>query len=474
MAIFRRRGDKASDSGRAPQGQDAADRPGDAHEPGADSRPDPNGRHVEGTWGPEGHRTHSDPDSQNAAGAAWPDGYGQLPGPQGQPAPQSWSPASYPQPPDPARHYAAQEIATGPSTAAPTSSSDPFPSAAGAQPRPVQVDAPTQAAPYVDPIPPTLVMDATAVRGADEATAATPADPQHTDHARSTPHRGHPEIEYELATTAPSIGRVMGRPIGKAKPGYQLRPAAVTLDGAAVAGFKVAAASIIGFKHESEGSVRQDAYGYTPTQQGQLVLVIADGLGSRNASQLGAAAFCEGVVMTAAHATEALHPVELMRVGEKRAKMAAQTYRLSERQVSFVGAVAVLGPQTTAIARIGDVSAFALREGGFVELFTEDTAGPLNVVTASLPSSDDSPTTAETATVPTDLLTVLVTDGLATDLRNSPALTEWLTAQWSTSRGPFAFGDTLRYRRQASHDDRTAIAAWLVPDTGSDGRVETP
>jgi hypothetical protein len=284
-----------------------------------------------------------------------------------------------------------------------------------------------------------------------------------------SPELARPSVLYELETDSPRIGKVMARPPAKAEPGHQLRPPAVTLDGAVVPGFAVAAASCIGFKHEYEGSVRQDAYGFTPTPGGQLVLAVADGLGSRGASQLGAAAFCEGVVLAAARAEEPLDPADLLRRGENWAKTVAHTYRLTERDVGFVAAVAVLGPSTTGLARVGDVSAFTLRDGRFVELFVEEDAGPLNLVSASLPSADDAPVTPETASVPTEQLTVLVTDGLATDLRNSPVLGEWLAVEWSVSRGPFAFGNTLRYRRQASHDDRTAIAAWLSPDAVDQG-----
>ena len=52
----------------------------------------------------------------------------------------------------------------------------------------------------------------------------------------------------------------------------------------------------------------------------------------------------------------------------------------------------------------------------------------------------------------------LATDGLAVDLRTSPGVRKWLGERWVAPLGPFAFADTLRYQRQGSHDDRTAVA----------------
>jgi hypothetical protein len=142
-----------------------------------------------------------------------------------------------------------------------------------------------------------------------------------------------------------------------------------------------------------------------------------------------------------------------------------------------VAAVAVLPPdtggvRTADIARVGDVSAFAADpDGQLAELFTSDD-GPINVLGESLPgpvASRPQRVHAEAA------LLILATDGLANDLRNSPGVRSWLSEQWTRPIGPFAFGDSLRYQRQGSHDDRTAVVVWQIAtgpgktEEGSDG-----
>ena len=82
---------------------------------------------------------------------------------------------------------------------------------------------------------------------------------------------------------------------------------------------------------------------------------------------------------------------------------------------------------------------------------------PINVLGESLPGPAAS--RPQRALARTQVL-ILATDGLANDLRNSPGIRSWLSEQWSRPIGPFAFCDCLRYQRQGSHDDRTAVVVW--------------
>jgi serine/threonine protein phosphatase PrpC len=245
------------------------------------------------------------------------------------------------------------------------------------------------------------------------------------------------------------------------------------LDGVQVGGWHVSAASIIGASHLAAGGVRQDAYNFIATNDGYLIIAIADGLGSRPFSQLGAALFCEGVTQ-AALAPERTPPAasELLHLGAEHVGTASQaSYRVPLPDVAFVAAVAVLRPAgsahagTAEIARIGDVSAFATDPGEpLTELFATDD-GPVNVVSYSLPATaPPEPQMAQTGA----RMLVLVTDGLANDLRTSPGVRTWLAERWTEPIGPFAFGDSLRYQRQGSHDDRTAVVAWRVEGSGED------
>ena len=282
----------------------------------------------------------------------------------------------------------------------------------------------------------------------------------------------------DLPSTAPVVGTVRKLPVPRLAPATRLRAPAVMLDGVQVGDLHVSAASIIGASHIA-GGVRQDAYNFVATEDGYLVVAIADGLGSRSLSQLGAALFCEGVALAAleppAHAPRTAGEL-LVRGAEYGAAAAQDFYRVRLADVAFVAAVAVLGPtepdgaRTAGIARVGDVSAFAADPSGpLTELFVGDD-GPINVLSESLPAAAASqPQTVHARA----RMLALVTDGLANDLRTSPGVRSWLSQRWAEPIGPFAFGDSLRYQRQGSHDDRTAVVVWQAARKAEEAKKAT-
>lgn len=240
------------------------------------------------------------------------------------------------------------------------------------------------------------------------------------------------------------------------------RTPAIVLDGLAAGEYCVAAASLVGTAHMAAGSVRQDAYDFMSTSSGDLVVAIADGLGSRAHSQVGARLFCEGVLFASGAADESFAGTELLSAGAAYAsRIAHDVYELADDDISFVAAVAVFRDGGCAVARVGDVSAFVVDpEGGFGELFATDSDF-VNVVRSSLPGASAEATECATSRADT---VALVTDGLAGDIRTSPAVRTWLSEQWRTPLGAHAMGESLRYRRQGSHDDRTAVIVWTEPD----------
>jgi hypothetical protein len=137
------------------------------------------------------------------------------------------------------------------------------------------------------------------------------------------------------------------------------------------------------------------------------------------------------------------------------------TYGLEPRLAACVGAVAVFDDRGCTIARVGDVSAFTVRDGVFTEAFEAD-GGPVNIVSASMPDQDEND--VEVVALGPEPVIVFGTDGLANDIRNSGTLRAWLAERWRVPHLPFAIGDTLRYRRQGSHDDRTAVLVWREGD----------
>ena len=296
-----------------------------------------------------------------------------------------------------------------------------------------------------------------------EATPAADVPPVPPPETSPEAPAGPPPGPSDLPSAAPAIGRVGPVTAGRLAPATSLRPPAVALDGTTAGDFHVAAASIIGTGHLQSGQPRQDGYNVMVGNSGRLYVAIADGLGSKPASQLGAHLFSESVLIAAAHA-EAGGDDEpptasrlLAQADARMAQVVTDHYQLEAKSCSCVGAVAVFSADGCDIARLGDVSAFTLADGAFDEAFPADSA-LVNVVSASMPGADEAD--VETTRIGPEPVVVFGTDGLANDLRNSGALREWLAAQWRVPQLPFAIGDALRYRRQGSHDDRTAVVVW--------------
>lgn len=279
--------------------------------------------------------------------------------------------------------------------------------------------------------------------------------------AQSDERGGRPAQRiFEVPTAAPTVGAVRDLPDAALGQGIYFRTPAVILDGIASGGYCVAAASLAGTAHLVAGSIRQDAYDFIAAGDRGLVVVVADGLGSRTHSQVGARLFCEGVLLAVEQeaAQEIPSGSGLISAGAAHASQIARgVYGLDDNDISVVAAVAIFVDNTCQIARIGDVSAFAVGADGQIdELFAADT-GYVNEVQSSLPGA----VSGDAEHVETHArIVAVVTDGLANDLRTSAAIRTWLSERWSTPLGPHAMGDSLRYRRQGSHDDRTAVVVW--------------
>jgi serine/threonine protein phosphatase PrpC len=262
----------------------------------------------------------------------------------------------------------------------------------------------------------------------------------------------------EVPTGAPTIGNVRELPAPCLAAGVQYRAATVVLDGLAVGSYYLAGASQSGTSHLINGSPRQDAYDFVLTADGRLIVAIADGLGSRPASQVGARLFCEHVVAAGATKPDGSARDYLVAAAARAGAVAESAYALTYDDISFVAAVAVFGSEECELARIGDVSGFSCHANGvFEELFIAD-GGSLNVVAASLPGTN-TPTPEINKTLFNGPV-VLVTDGLANDIRTSARLRVWLGEQWRMPLSAHAMAESLRYRRQGSHDDRTAVVVW--------------
>ncbi|WP_261565891.1 protein phosphatase 2C domain-containing protein [Frankia gtarii] len=336
--------------------------------------------------------------------------------------------------------------AAGPPSAAPWEQPAGLPPAATAgpgAPRPPEADNPGPAPD--EPAPGGLAPAGSAEpppAGSAEAPAGEPTRPADPWRLHSPP------------TAAPTVGKVLPAPRPVLAPATAFRRSMLSLDSVFVGGFHVAAGSLVGTAHLVSGSPCQDAYDFAVSPGGRLIVAIADGLGSRPHSQVGARSFCEGAVQ-AGLAREELTAADLLAYAARYAESQAGAHRLAPREIGFVGAVAVFAGSRGEIARVGDVSAFALADGEFHELLTNAPDEHVNIVTDALP---EQPLPApEVRRLEAVRRVVLCTDGLATDLRNSPGVRSWLAESWEAPGDVHAMGEALRFRRRGSHDDRTAV-----------------
>ncbi|MFD3705363.1 protein phosphatase 2C domain-containing protein [Nocardia sp. NPDC058658] len=282
-------------------------------------------------------------------------------------------------------------------------------------------------------------------------------------------------VTGELANSAP----VVGEPIDVPEPLLSAVSTAlpsIRADAGIVAGRRVAAASLVGRAHQASGTSGQDAYSFSVSDdRSALVLVVCDGLGSRpHSAQLGA----ELLARFAAHSVAAIgqataftdgprHLIAAVAEANERLLACAATqlpgWHPPDLATTLLVARLPLDPLGGPVlcARVGDCESFLLRETTFRSIFPDRGPRWLNTVTTTLPHPDAASVieVATVAAVRGDVL-IVATDGLADDITNSPRIRAWLAERWSAPCGAHLMVDTLRYRRQGSLDDRTAIVVW--------------
>ena len=304
--------------------------------------------------------------------------------------------------------------------------------------------------------------------------------------------RRQPGPPAELPTAAPLVGdiRTMLRP--KLDGNNLWRLPSLTADAGQLGPFWVAAASLAGLGHLHHGRTGQDSFSFALTDdQAALVVGVADGLGSRpDTAQIGAVVAARLLCHELArHHTDVVLDPSSGVVDEAVRAVNGQLTQICRRLVrelcagdlatTIVVCVVPTDPLDCrrVLVRVGDCAAFVLSDGHFVPVFVRD-GGPLNRVSSVLPVSGDS-TTALRAEISRldarDGAVVLVTDGVAEDIHDSPTVRAWLAERWSEPCSLTSFIDALRYRRQGSHDDRTALIVWPPASVGlATGRHSEP
>ncbi|MBP0937932.1 protein phosphatase 2C domain-containing protein [Streptomyces sp. KCTC 0041BP] len=333
------------------------------------------------------------------------------------------------------------------------------------------------------------------------ATAPEPADAQDTQDTQQDGTGTHDTHSAEvmtaeqgvgfaeLPTEAPRTGPLSPLP-APLLTGLPTGLPGMRADGGLLRGRWIAAASLTGTSHLLHGTSGQDVYRYTATHDGSgLVLVVCDGLGSRPATaQTGAGLLASYLCEAAAHITGqrmAEVPQDVLREVLATGNAAVRRHRaavlepLTDSDLAATVAVCWLplpaegegedeGVARHALTghavRVGDCNVFTLARGRYEAPFPAASEGPANVVTAYLPCEDPARVAeySPVALAGVDAV-VVTTDGLAIDLFDSPSVRTWLASRWSVPCGPARMLDSLRYRRQGSHDDRTALITWSAP-----------
>ncbi|GGL56755.1 hypothetical protein GCM10014719_67700 [Planomonospora parontospora subsp. antibiotica] len=244
------------------------------------------------------------------------------------------------------------------------------------------------------------------------------------------------------------------------------------LDGADLPGLTIRAASIRGDYHRYDGLPRQDALGIRPLSESRVLVCVADGLGSRELSHLGAEAACRTAFE--------VFPPDFSEGSDFREDAKAYFSDISEgvircaertgvapEQLATTLTVAVIdiSPDQPArrcrVMRVGDSTAMQLHKGFWSPCFLQDNEQTVtSSATRALPMDAQRVNVAATTLYPGDML-LLCTDGLAKPMVGR-AVSDQLATWWSAAAPPSLpeFHWQLSFRAKTHDDDRTAVCVW--------------
>lgn len=284
--------------------------------------------------------------------------------------------------------------------------------------------------------------------------------------------------EFSAAETTSGIPEplVIGRtPRLLSQPGPlpSVRRPDTEIDGGTLPGLEVRAASVKGDMHRYYGTPRQDAMGLWHDGDRRLLACVADGLGSKERSHVGAATACEVAHANLPDFLSCAEPMTAARrlieniAGHLNDRAENLTIAPDELSTTFLAAIVEELPEASmhraTIMRVGDCTAWRLHKGVWMACFPDDEAAETIATSATraLPQDVEHVEVGHADLYPGDML-LLCTDGLARPMR-APQVSTQLSDWWRP--GPPSLPEffwQLSFRARTHDDDRTAVCLWRV------------
>jgi serine/threonine protein phosphatase PrpC len=224
------------------------------------------------------------------------------------------------------------------------------------------------------------------------------------------------------------------------------------VEGASTPRFALRAVSVTGVRHRLAGQAGEDSFAWSVSGS-NLAVAVCDGLGAVSGSEAAA----RRAARAGADATAT--------AGEVGAGMEAANQAATGGGATTLVVARLAEDGTVEAARIGDSTAFLIKDGGdsWLELFEhpggdEDRVG---TETDALPCAAPAWETTRISLQPSDVL-VVVTDGVADPWRDGPStVAPALARALAAHPGPLELARLVDFSRQGCHDDRTLVSLWL-------------
>jgi Protein phosphatase 2C len=284
------------------------------------------------------------------------------------------------------------------------------------------------------------------------------------------PDTGAPDLAIEARQP-----RTLGAPILRSTGDDRLGRGGLTsqprliADGGSTGPLTVRAASVCGRRHAQRGETREDAYAIDRTDDGAVIMAVADGLGDPAARFATVGARVASMMAVQIIRDELGHgrPIAPLGVAAQVAGiMVKESRRFIPRPEEYTARTLATTLMAAWFRPDGHYSGFMVGDGAVFGII----AGQVSVVAAprskaysateALPGSYANVEQFTGQLVPGSAL-LLATDGLA-DPMQSPDVAEELGRSWKQPPTVLGFLVDMSFERKGEADDRTGACAWFA------------